>query len=75
MASDTPTDESKTEDGGKMLARTWSIAGNFRSPEEYGIPTAPSFKTEHDADGTVRFLSSDGSTVAILTGEGSRVRR
>jgi hypothetical protein len=75
MVADTPTDKSGTEDGGKMLARTWSIAGNFRTPEEYGIPTAPSFETEREADGTVRFLASDGSTVAVLAGEGSRVRR
>ena len=75
MVSDTPTNTDGNENGGKMLARTWAIAGNFRTPEEYGIPTAPTFETEHETDGTVRFLSSDGSTVAVLTGEGSRVRR
>lgn len=69
-SSDTTTDGT-----GKMRARTWSIAANYRTPREYGIPTAPSFETEPYEDGTLRFLAADGSTVAVLDGEGHRVRR
>jgi hypothetical protein len=57
-----------------MLARTWVIAANFRTPADYGIPAAPSFAAKRRADGTLVLVDSDDSTV-MAVGETVPVRR
>lgn len=42
------TDEASPENG-RMLTRTWIIAANFRSLENYGIPSAPTVTMEHQS--------------------------
>ncbi|SDY94019.1 hypothetical protein SAMN05216564_1172 [Halopenitus persicus] len=46
-----------------MLARTWSIAANYRTPEDFDIPHAPRFHSEMTDEEALRFVSSDGTVV------------
>ena len=55
-----------------MLARTWVIAANFRTPADYDIPAAPTFEAERGDDGELILFGSEGR---VLTAEDSqRVR-
>ena len=46
-----------------MRSRQWAIAARFRDPADYGIPPAPTFRAERDADGAVVFYDDDGRVV------------
>ncbi|MFC6765246.1 hypothetical protein [Natrinema soli] len=66
------TDDDRT---GTMLARTWVIAANFRTPADYGVPTAPSFPAERRADGSLVLIDPDDSTPVMTVGKTVSVRR
>ncbi|ELZ16637.1 hypothetical protein C478_02687 [Natrinema thermotolerans DSM 11552] len=66
------TDDDRT---GTMLARTWVIAANFRTPADYGVPTAPSFPAERRSDGTLVLIGPDDSTPVMTVGETIPIRR
>jgi hypothetical protein len=59
----------------RMRARTWTIAANYRSPADYGIPTAPTFTAERRADGTLVLLAGEGRELVLTAGRPSAVRR
>ncbi|ELY57789.1 hypothetical protein [Natronococcus jeotgali] len=70
--SDTDRDEPRdardeSVEAGRMLARTWTVAANFRSPCDYGIPTAPTFAAERRADGTLALFACPTATEPVLT--------
>lgn len=69
------TSTATNDDGGRMPARTWTIAANFHSPAEYGVPTAPSFEPERCADGVLVLVASDGTTPVLTAKRASRVQR
>lgn len=50
---------SGSDDGGRMLARTWAIAANFHEPVDYGIPEAPTFVAEYGRDGSIALFAPD----------------
>ena len=60
---------------GTLLARTWVIAANFRTPADYGIPAAPSFAAERRADGTLVLVEPDDSTPVMTVENPIPVRR
>lgn len=60
--------------GSSMRARQWTIAARFRDPADYGIPPAPTFHAERDADGAVAFYGDDGRLV-MRAGDPMTVRR
>lgn len=63
-------------EAGRMLARTWAIASNYRTPSDYGIPPAPTFTAERRADGTLVLLACPNSTEPVMTAEHSvKIRR
>lgn len=73
--SDTVREQS-TESSENMLARTWTIAANFRKPGDYGIPTAPSFCGECRTDGSLVLFACSKSRKPLITVENSmNVRR
>jgi hypothetical protein len=57
-----------------MLSRTWTIAANYQSPEDFDIPHAPRFPSETTSDGDTRLVSRDG-TVILEASVTSTVRR
>ena len=59
--------------GSSMRARQWAIAARFRDPADHGIPPAPTFRAERDADGAVVFY--DDGRVVMRAGDPMRVRR
>lgn len=59
----------------RMLARTWVIAANYRSPIDYDIPTAPSFTAERSPDGRLVLLAPDGEDSVLIAASPSKVRR
>ncbi|MCY4729708.1 hypothetical protein KY092_03930 [Natronomonas gomsonensis] len=74
--SDDPGSGDSTPDGaGRMLARTWVIAANYRSPADYDIPTAPMFRGERRADGTLVLYGPDGDEKLLSASESATVRR
>ncbi|TMT81673.1 hypothetical protein E2L06_17245 [Haloterrigena sp. H1] len=73
---DDPDDApSSDEKEGQMLARTWVIAANFRTPADYGIPTAPSLPAERRADGTLTFVDPDDLTPLLTVETPVSIRR
>lgn len=74
------TDESEDApesdaEAGAMLARTWTIAANFRTPADYDIPTVPIVPAERSADGTLIVRSPDDSTPVMTVENPVLVRR
>lgn len=67
--------------GGRMLARRWTIAANYREPADFGIPEPPTFETSHTTCGRVAFYPETGTepkttTDPVLVAESVRpVRR
>lgn len=41
-----------------MRAREWTVAANFRTPADYGIPELPAWRSHRD-DGGVAFVAAD----------------
>jgi hypothetical protein len=77
MSDHVPPDEpedDEAESPGRMLARRWTIAANFRSPADYGIPTAPRFPTERRNDGTLVLVDAEKGEV-LSSEEPTNVRR
>lgn len=70
--SDTSTASIEDTSNGRrtMLARTWTIAANFREPADYGIPTAPTFCAEHRSDETLVLFASSDAAEPFITAEG-----
>ncbi|WP_323173558.1 hypothetical protein [Natrialba sp. PRR66] len=60
---------------GNMLARTWVIAANFRTPADYGIPEAPLFPARRRVDGALMLVGPEDSTPVMTVGETVPVRR
>jgi len=65
---------------GRMLARRWTIAANYREPAEFGVPEAPTFETCHTTCGRVAFypetVEPNTTTDPVLVAESvRRVRR
>ncbi len=63
------------DDAGRILAQTWSLAANFRTPAEYGIPTAPVFEANYCDDGTLVLVASNSGKTVLTAKRASRVRR
>ena len=61
--------------GGAMLARTWTIAVNFRKPADYGIPAAPTFCGERRPDGTLVLFACPETRESVMTAERSMTVR
>ncbi len=74
--TDEPDDTTDSnQNAGQMLARTWVIAANFRTPADYGIPTAPSLPAERRANGALTLLHPDDSTPLLTIEAPMSVRR
>lgn len=43
-----------------MRAREWTVAANFRTPADYGIPELPAWRSRCDGCGGVAFVAADG---------------
>jgi hypothetical protein len=68
-------DNTRSENG-QMLARTWTVAANFRTPSDYGIPAAPTFAMEYGADGSLTVFACPNTREPLLTIDCSmKVRR
>ncbi len=67
--------------GGRMLARRWTIAANYREPADFGIPETPTFEPCHTTCGRVAFYPEtrtepNTTTEPVLVADSvSRVRR
>ncbi|MBZ6494539.1 hypothetical protein [Natrinema longum] len=57
-----------------MRAREWVIAGAFREPEEYDIPTLPAWHVRRSDCGRLVFADEDGEPF-IAADRPVRVRR
>ncbi|MFB6107744.1 MAG: hypothetical protein ABEJ82_02740 [Haloplanus sp.] len=58
-----------------MLARQWSLAVNFRTPSDYGVPDAPEFPAETHEDGTLVLRDPETGSVVMVAGRPRTVRR
>ncbi|WP_408960417.1 hypothetical protein [Natrinema sp. 74] len=63
------------DQAGTMIARTWVIAANVRTPADYGVPTAPSFPAKRRTDGTLVLVDPDDSRPVMTVRETVSVRR
>lgn len=71
-----PSNGGGSNEDGAMLARTWTIAANFRKPADYGIPYAPTFPAECHSDGTLAlFRDADSTEPFAIASNGMKVRR
>lgn len=43
-----------------MRAREWTIAGCYRDPEDYGVPTLPELNVQRLDCGGIAFVDEDG---------------
>lgn len=59
----------------RMLARTWTIAANYRSPSDYGIPTAPTFEAKQHTDGTLLLFDDEHWKFLLSARRARPVRR
>ncbi|WP_255149312.1 hypothetical protein [Halorarius halobius] len=62
-------------DGGRMLARTWTIAANYRTPADYDVPEAPTFHGERCDDGTFVLSDSESGETVLTARAPTTVRR
>ncbi|MFT4921582.1 MAG: hypothetical protein ACI8XM_000785 [Haloarculaceae archaeon] len=72
---DTGDETSGDQEAGQMLARRWVIAANYRSPGDYGIPTAPTFTAERAPDGTLVLFEAASQEPVLTSQQPFRVRR
>ncbi|QZP39482.1 hypothetical protein [Halobaculum magnesiiphilum] len=70
----TVEEDGSASGGSSMLARTWVIAANYGTPEEYDISPAPEFRAVLTGSGRVELVDDDGALVMAAT-VASRVRR
>ena len=70
-----PSDGGGSNEDGAMLARTWTIAANFRKPADYGIPAAPTFCGERRPDGTLVLFACPETRESVMTAERSMTVR
>lgn len=56
-----------------MRAREWTIAGCYREPEDYGVPTLPCWDVHHLDCGGIAFV--DGDEAYVTAENPMKVRR
>jgi hypothetical protein len=61
--------------GGRMRARTWTIAAQFYDPADYGIPDLPEWVEGRDAEGRLVLADSETGEAFMRAENPTKVRR